>query len=57
MIKFVRRKNMKRAFLAGLLSVAMTVSMMAGTVSAQKLGFYSSQQRGAPDTGGRDRRI
>ncbi len=25
---------MKRAFLAGLLSVAMTVSMMAGTVSA-----------------------
>ena len=34
MIKFVRRKNMKRAFLAGLLSVAMTVSMMAGTVSA-----------------------
>ena len=34
MIKFIRRKNMKRAFLAGLLSVAMTVSMMAGTVSA-----------------------
>ena len=34
MIKFIRRKNMKRAFLAGLLSAAMTVSMMAGTVSA-----------------------
>lgn len=75
MIKFVRRKNMKRAFLAGLLSVAMTVSMMAGTVSAagtaaavsaqdetaqaedRSWDFYSSQQHGAPDTGGRDRRI